>query len=176
FVTICTRKRECLFGNVSNGITRLNDAGKMVAQWFRELENKFMDVQCDAFVCMPNHIHFIVINVGADLRVCPESTWGEHIGSPLLQHIVQWFKTMTTNHYIRGVKQHGWQPFPGKLWQRNYWEHIVRNETECNSIREYIHSNPLQWELDQLHPNQPEYTDRLTSRAIPLRFTLHSHQ
>ena len=74
---------------------------------------------------------------------------GEHAGSPL-HRVVQWFKTMSTNEYIRGVKQNGWAPFPGKLWQRNYWEHIVRNEPELNRIREYIHNNPAQWELDKL--------------------------
>ncbi len=58
---------------------------------------------------------------------------GEHTGSPLHQ-VIQWFKTMTTNEYIRGVKQRGWAPFPGKLWQRNYYEHIVRNEKELIRI------------------------------------------
>jgi REP element-mobilizing transposase RayT len=49
------------------------------------------------------------------------------------------------------VKQHGWPPFPGKLWQRNYWEHVIRDEAELNSIREYIQNNPAQWQFDQLH-------------------------
>ena len=57
--------------------------------------------------------------------------------------IVQWFKTMTTNEYIRQVKQNGWKPFNVKLWQRNYYEHIIRNENELNQIREYIINNPL---------------------------------
>jgi putative transposase len=57
---------------------------------------------------------------------------------------------MTTNEYIRGVKQYGWPPFPGKLWQRNYWEHIVRDESELNRIREYVSNNPAQWEMDSL--------------------------
>jgi len=57
---------------------------------------------------------------------------------------------MSTNEYIRGVKQRGWKPFSGKLWQRNYWEHIIRNESELNRIREYIGDNPAKWELDKL--------------------------
>jgi len=93
----------------------------------------------------------------ADLRVRPENrgrpadqvrpdsvlgqTRGEHAGSPL-HGVAQWFKTMTTNEYIRGVKQSDWPPFPGKLWQRNYWEHIIRNEPELTRIREYIQNNP----------------------------------
>ncbi|GEM19923.1 hypothetical protein NONS58_13230 [Nitrosococcus oceani] len=60
---------------------------------------------------------------------------------------------MTTNEYIRGVKQNGWPSFPGKLWQRNYWERIVRNETELDRIRDYIRNNPVQWESDKLFVN-----------------------
>ena len=58
---------------------------------------------------------------------------------------------MTTKRYADGVKQLGWQSFPGKLWQRNYWEHIVRNEMELNRIRKYIHDNPTQWGSDRLN-------------------------
>jgi len=182
FVTICTQGRESLFGEIVDGEMRSNDPGLMILGWYNELENKFPDIQCDAFVCMPNHVHFIVVNtgvnagadlcvrpVGADLCVRPDPTRtsggehdnqgervrtpeGEHIGSPL-RGVVQWFKTMSTNAYIRGVKQQGWPPFRGKLWQRNYWERIVRNETELNRIRAYIQDNPAQWESDQLHPN-----------------------
>ncbi|QLH54998.1 MAG: hypothetical protein CH6_4533 [Candidatus Kapaibacterium sp.] len=88
FVTICTQNRECLFGNIENGKMVLNDAGKMIEKWYFELPNKFPDIHCDQYIIMPNHIHFIIINVGADLRVCPEKNGeqtnkGEHTGSPL---------------------------------------------------------------------------------------------
>ncbi len=105
---------------------------------------------------MPNHIHGIIQItqiVGADLRVCPNNNQGEHIGSPL-HKMVQWFKTMTTNEYIRNVKNNNWPPFNSKLWQRNYYEHIIRNERELNKIREYIIHNPLKWELDFENPNR----------------------
>lgn len=59
---------------------------------------------------------------------------------------------MTTNMYIRGVKHHGWQPFNKKLWQRNYYEHIIRNGDDLGIIREYIRYNPLRWADDELHP------------------------
>jgi len=194
FVTICVQGRTCLFGDVVDGEMRLNDAGVMVNRWYNELMRKFDDIACDAWMCMPNHVHFIVINtghacphddsVGADLCVRPvfhtspvmgeHMDWsktgehvgsfktvehvgsfktGEHVGSPL-RRVVQWFKTMSTNEYIRGVKQQGWQPFFGRLWQRNDWEHIVRDESELNRIREYIASNPVRWEMDRLHPEQ----------------------
>jgi putative transposase len=71
---------------------------------------------------------------------------------PTLGQIVGWFKTMTTNEYIRGVKQRGWPPFPGKLWQRNYYEHIVRSSESLERIRGYIHANPERWALDRENP------------------------
>jgi len=64
--------------------------------------------------------------------------------------MVQWFKTMTTNEYIRNVKQKHWKPFDGKLWQRNYYEKIVRDEKSLRRIREYIVNNPYQWQNDKL--------------------------
>ena len=65
---------------------------------------------------------------------------------------MQWFKTMTTNAYIRGVKQHGWLSFPGRLWQRNYYEHVIRSERALTAIRQYIPDNPARWELDRYNP------------------------
>jgi putative transposase len=175
FVTICTKDRKCLFGDIVNREMVLNDPGQMVKKWHGELENKFPDIKCNKHIIMPNHFHAIIQNagadpvypVGADLRVCPgtgakqksgehkntgeHKKPGEHIGSPLPQ-VVQWFKTMTTNEYIRGVKQHGWPPFPGKLWQRNYYEHIIRNENDMAHIREYITNNPARWHTDRQNP------------------------
>ncbi len=108
-------------------------------------------------VVMPNHIHGIIVIVGADLRVRPDRTdtdnEGAHIGAPLPK-IVQWFKTMTTNEYIIGVKQHGWPPFHSKLWQRNYYERIIRNDTELDRVRQYIHDNPLNWDTDEENLNR----------------------
>ncbi len=166
FITLCCQNREHLFGEIIDGKMVANDAGRMVEKWFYELENKFADISCDAMAVMPNHIHFIVgnttveniavKNVGADLRVCPFShsqtpsvkVKGEHAGSPL-HSVVQWYKTMTTNEYIRGVKNNGWRRFNGKLWQRNYWEHIIRDEKSLNTIRDYIINNPAKWAEDK---------------------------
>ncbi|MDR0206107.1 MAG: transposase [Bacteroidales bacterium] len=101
------------------------------------------------------------------LRVCPDilgehennilgehenNILGEHTGSPL-QAVVQWLKTMTTNEYIRGVKTLGWKRFDGKLWQRNYWEHIIRNERAYLNILNYIEKNPAKWEKDKFYQN-----------------------
>ncbi|MDR2145385.1 MAG: transposase [Tannerella sp.] len=171
--------RPNLFGKISDGKMILNDAGRMVEKWCTEISHKFSDIIIDAYVIMPNHYHAIIINngapVGADLRVCPDDfsehgsgnvlgepdggvlggrddgdVLGEHIGSPL-RAVIQWFKTMTTNEYIRGVKTFGWQTFNKKLWQRNYWEHIIRNEQAYNHIANYILNNPMNWGNDHFY-------------------------
>jgi putative transposase len=66
--------------------------------------------------------------------------------------VIDWFKTMTTNETIRGVKTLGWPPFERRVWQRNYYEHIIRSEPELDRIRAYIASNPLRWPLDMENP------------------------
>ncbi len=149
FVTICAQNRECLFGEIVNGEMQLNDAGKMIVRWWNELSNKFMTFEPDAFVVMPNHIHciIVIVDVGMTLRGHPDD--GQpHRAAPTLGDIIEWFKTMATNEYIRGVKQLGWKPFDKRVFQRNYYEHIVRNERELNAIREYIENNPANWAAD----------------------------
>jgi len=71
-----------------------------------------------------------------------------------LSKAVQWFKTMTTNAYVYGMKQHSWTPFPGKLWQRNFFERIIRTDDELNRIRAYIVSNPAEWDRERANPDQ----------------------
>jgi len=163
FVTICCQNNVSRFGRIKNGGMILNDAGQMIEKWCAELSNKFSDIELYTYIIMPNHFHAIVVNnahVGADLRVCPtcptpnilggNDISGEHTGSPL-HAVVQWFKTMTTNEYIRGVKNLGWQRFEKKLWQRNYWEHIIRNEQSHQFIENYIVNNPANWEKDKFY-------------------------
>jgi putative transposase len=96
FVTICTQNKICLFGNIANGKIQLNDAGRMIEKWWQGLNHKFDNMQTDESIVMPNHFHGVII-----LKENIES--GTHIGVPL-QTVVQWFKTMTTNEYIRNVK------------------------------------------------------------------------
>ena len=66
-----------------------------------------------------------------------------------LSDIVQWFKTMTTNEYIKGVKTLEWTPFNGKLWQRNYYDNVIRDEKSYEKISDYITNNPYHWEEDR---------------------------
>ena len=154
FVTVCTQNRDYLFGAVVDEEMRLNDAGRMIEEWWFELNRKFTTVETDKFVVMPNHFHGIVaiadVNVGADLCVGPLPE-GAHAGAPL-PTVVQWFKTMTTNEYVRGVNTQGWAPFRGKLWQRNYYEHIIRDDDSLNRIRQYILDNPSRWAFDRENP------------------------
>jgi REP element-mobilizing transposase RayT len=160
FVTICTQDRECLFGEIVGGRMELNDAGRMIGRWWAELNRKFPTVETDEHFVMPNHFHGLVViighadPVGAALRGRPRKTGHPHRGAPTLGDMMDWFKTMTTNDYIRGIKQQGWSAFRGKLWQRNYYEHIVRNEDEMNRIREYIVNNPAHWPEDENHPDR----------------------
>lgn len=160
FVTICLNERECLFGEIIQNKQVLNDIGLMIKGYYHELEKKFSGVKCGEYVIMPNHFHCIIhiendccnfYDVGVDLCVNPTKK-GEHIGAPL-HKIVQWFKTMTTNEYIKGVKTKNWKPFNKRLWQRNYYEHVIRNEKSYIEICEYIQNNPLKWDLDELNPN-----------------------
>lgn len=143
FVTICTEAKKHFFGEIVNGIMVLNDAGKMVEKWYFELQNKYHDIELHQYIIMPNHVHFIIA-IAASQDSCT------HIGVPL-QTIVQWFKTMTTNRYIKGVKNGEYPPFEKQIWQRNYYEHVIRNNKELQEIREYIINNPTKWELDKYY-------------------------
>lgn len=159
FITICVRHHLCLFGQIKQERMPCNAAGAMVARWWHRLSDKFPTLQTDAFVVMPNHLHGIIIlhdPAGADPRVRPNLTPNE-VDAPMgasLPTVVQWFKTMTTNAYIKGVQQNRWAPFHGKLWQRSYYEHIVRDQRDLDRIREYIHQNPAQWYFDREHVAQ----------------------
>ncbi len=114
----------------------------MVEKWYLEISNKFPDIYCDKYVIMPNHFHCILENTGDK---------GEPMCSPL-HRVIQWFKTMTTNEYIKGVKNLGWESFDKRLWQRNYYEHIIRNQQSLIKISNYIENNPFFWNDDQLNP------------------------
>jgi REP element-mobilizing transposase RayT len=173
FVTVCTQDRACLFGEVIGGEMRLNEAGQMVHDIWNDLPSFYPGVQTDAFIVMPNHMHGIIIlvgagpraclaqpPVGADPRVCPHQQ-PQGTGQPqgvaptlALPDVVHRFKTMTTKRYADGVKQLGWEPFRGRLWQRNYYEHIIRDEKSLNRIREYIVTNPMRWAIDNENPNR----------------------
>ena len=143
FVTICTHQRECLLGEIVGATLcgRPNKPDLLAEKWILEIENKFSNTKINKYIIMPNHIHLILVM---------DNKTGDHAGSPL-HEIIDWYKTMTTNEYIRGVKNNLFPPFNKHVWQRGYYEHIIRNEISYNEIWEYIDTNPLKWELDCYH-------------------------
>jgi len=90
--------------------------------------------------------------LGAQSTMAAQSPVGSQSPSPTVGKIIGLFKSITTHRYLHGVKELGWLPFEGRLWQRNYYEHIVRNDQELENLRRYISENPLKWELDQENP------------------------
>jgi len=150
---ICTQSRLCLLGNIKNDEMILNDAGRMVAARWLDLTQRFTGIDLGECIVMPNHFHGIIeLPVGAPLvgaQNVDQLQPGQPQGiAPTIGDIVGAFKSITTNEYIHGVKQHHWSRFDKKLWQRNFYEHIVRDEESCLKISEYIKTNPSTWQND----------------------------
>jgi putative transposase len=99
------------------------------------------DIETDAFVVMPNHVHGII--------VLPDTANGAatRVG-PALGEVVAAFKSATTVQYIQSVKTRAWPAFRQRLWQRNYYEHVIRDEKALARIRLYIDENPARWAFD----------------------------
>lgn len=159
FITVCTQERACLFGEVVADEIRLNDIGRMVQTAWNAIPVLHPAVATDAFVVMPNHIHGIIVltdphPVGAGLVPALDgaTTRAGTRPAPTVGGVVGAFKSRVTVDYIRGVKTQGWPSFAGRLWQRNYYEHVIRNEDSLARIREYIANNPLRWALDRENP------------------------
>jgi REP element-mobilizing transposase RayT len=160
FVTICTHKHECVLGEVVDGVMILNDWGIVADRFWDEVSAHFDGIAIDAHVIMPNHMHANIVIVRDPIRegevASPAlaTTRATEPGGetpplqPTLGQIVAYYKYQTTKaiNLMRGM--------PGaKFWQRNYWEHVIRNEAEMDRIREYIETNPARWSDDQLHPD-----------------------
>lgn len=181
FITICVFQRECLFGEVVNGEMNLNQFGQLVASYWQNLARHHSTLNVDEFVIMPNHIHGILILsdrqakhnefVGAGLA---DPSFAPHNASSpkpalLSENVSQCSSknVVTTQHrsiseMIRGFKTFSARRInqirrsPGvPVWQRNYYEHIIRDETVCSTIQQYIVSNPTSWRADQLYPSNP---------------------
>jgi REP element-mobilizing transposase RayT len=177
FITICTQNKEYLFGEIVVDLMHLNASGEMVLQTWEELPMRFPILELDAKVVMLNHFHAIAIIRRGESCIRPSATppesnahfyhsdrsdQGEHkvrpygeqlrpqgTGVESIGRIVQAFKSLTTHQYIQGIRESDWPPFKGKLWQRNYYERIIRDEEEWGGIREYIDANPVNWAMDR---------------------------
>jgi REP element-mobilizing transposase RayT len=145
FVTICVRDRSCLFGDVVDGEMRLNDAGHVAHECWRAIPTHFSHVDFDAFVVMPNHVHGILVIADSAVPVGAKNFSPQHRTSKTVGSMVRGFKIGVTTWMRGNTTIHD-------VWQRNYWEHIVRDEPELNRIQEYISTNPVRWEMDRLHP------------------------
>ena len=153
FVTICVHEHRALFGSITDGTMHLNDAGRMVEEEYRRLPNRYHHVICHEYVVMPNHFHAIIQITNDDASpvgagsACPNDTPSGRVQGgqtpPLQRHtlgqIIGYFKYQTTKRINLSTR----------LWQRNYYEHIIRDQRSHNEIAEYILENPLRWADDK---------------------------
>lgn len=164
FIILCTYQRQCLFGVIINDQMQLNDLGQIVAdEWTKTLQIR-PDFKLDEWIIMPNHLHGIVLISTSKQPNNKTTVVGAHSCAPLpnnpvskgiayrrprsLSSFVAGFKSATTKH-INRMRDASGTP----VWQRNYYEHIIRNEASLQLIRQYIQTNPLSWCDDQLHPH-----------------------
>lgn len=150
FVTMCTCDHQNMFGEIVDAEMQMNDRGRVVESYWNELPAHYPEIELDAFVVMPNHIHGIIIIVDDDhtiARVGARLPRPYNDGSkkkPTLGNIVAYFKYQSTKRMneSRGA--------PGvRVWQRNYYEHIIRSEKSLHGIQGYIDTNPARWQYDK---------------------------
>lgn len=169
FVTICTWQRECLFGDIYNRKMRLSRYGETVQFNWDNLPKRYPHIKLDAFIVMPNHVHGIIVLMdeleragldnfdagnprflGKTAPTKPTTTKPARAKYHGLPEIIRGFKTFSARRINQIRSMAG-----VAVWQRDYYEHIIRNEESLHKIREYIINNPLSWEQDQLHPHNP---------------------
>jgi len=162
FITICCKDKVCHFGEIVNGEMILNDAGKIAKEeWLRtsELRN---NIELREFIFMPNHMHGIIeiTDVGANcirpqtiLGVCDTPLQEEYnkFRSPsnTIGSIIRGYKSAVAKQINKLYKVSG----TNSIWQRNYYEHIIRNDQSYQQITEYIINNPFNWEHDKYYNN-----------------------
>lgn len=137
FVTLCTQNRMQLFEietpTVGNDLCVVPPvSNQIVHKWLKEMENKFCNITIENYVIMPDHLH-LIIHISE-----------RHTGRSL-PDAMRFFKTMSTNEYIHNVKNNILPPFQNRLWQKSYYDHIIRNQSDYNEIWEYIENNPAKW-------------------------------
>jgi REP element-mobilizing transposase RayT len=146
FVTICAESRACIFGEIVSQVARLSAIGEVIESHWHALPRKYPQIELDAFVVIPNHIHGVlwITSVGAGFPRPPTNA-GEV--RPTLGQIIGFYKYQTTKTVNEQRGAAG-----AKLWQRSYYDHIMRNDHELDAIREYIATNPDRWDDDAENP------------------------
>ena len=149
FVTICTHARAPLFGDIAGGVMRLSPVGRIVSEEWARTQLVRPSVRPDAFVVMPDHVHGIMViaddRAGIIRRVDPGARSGSGPGS--VGAIVGQFKAAVTKRINAG-----WPARRGMVWQRGYYEHVIRNRASLDRIRRYIAANPSRWEPPSSNP------------------------
>jgi REP element-mobilizing transposase RayT len=155
FITICTEKRKLLFGKIVDGEMQLNMAGKIAQKCWTEIPAHYPSVKLDMFVIMPNHIHGILIieeniedikvkNMARAQDIAPlRGMRSRKVMSGSVGAIVRGYKIGVSKWFLNNT-------FIKDVWQRNYYEHIIRKEESLLKIQEYILNNPASWEKDSL--------------------------
>jgi putative transposase len=151
FITICTKDHECVFGSISNGKMNLNEKGRIVDQCWKGIPEHFPHVGLGEYVVMPNHFHGIIIINEIDIirrrEVTSPLQGNTPLRNPTLGNIVAYFKYQSTKMINES------QGTPGaKMWQRNYYDRIIRDEKELQNIRDYIVNNVLAWSFEKEYP------------------------
>jgi len=160
FVTLCIHDRACLLGEIKDEKMQINDIGRIVAEeWIKTAEMR-KAIELDEYIIMPNHFHailFITDDGGGDrrgdLQVAP-TTSGNGPKPKSIGAIMAGFKSAAAKR-INTLRGTAGVP----VWQRNYYEHIIRNDESLNRIRQYIINNPAQWAMDRENPNRVSYDD-----------------
>lgn len=155
FITLLTKNKEWFFTDFSD----LYNIVKI--EWFK-LSERFENIKLDEFVIMPNHFHgLIFINSIKDtglarLEINPSPT--PICTQPTLGDIVCAFKSKCVHEWLKHIKANNID-FNGKIWHRNYYESIIRDEKHLNNVRKYIRDNPMKWELDLARGESKENTE-----------------
>jgi REP element-mobilizing transposase RayT len=172
FSTICAQARKSLFGKVLGDDMHVNEYGKIIRGCWQELPSHYPSIQLDYFTVMPNHVHGIIFLVGAGSPRPEIPTSQAGGGTPPLQQvtnlsaIIGFFKFHSTKR-INEIRH-----TPGaKVWQRGFYDHVIRDDESLNRIRNYIFTNPSRWHLDRENPtarNQDDFDIWLDSYKTSL--------
>ena len=151
FVTLSVQGNLAMFGGINDGCMILNAAGAMIEREWLNLPERFTLLELDEFIVMPDHFHGILCLLSSESHVINDEKPGEHEVRPYgtangsIGRIIQAFKSKATILYGKGVKEDGWTPYNHKLWQRGYYEHVLRNQHDLEDTREYINLNPRRY-------------------------------